>query len=121
MRGAKSWTDALKSASRAAGETPSWFEQRHNDAFKAHVAALGTLEVETREDAACVMKGDLSDAIRPALALWAQEMIWRRVPGLVLIDTNKHTVQDTAVRLDLVDVLHSCRTMDPVKAVARWL
>jgi len=117
MRGAKSWTEALKSASRAAGEMPTWFEQRHNDAFEAHVAALGTLEVETREDAACVMKGDLPDAIGPALALWAQEMVWRRVPGLVLIDTKKDTVQDTAVgraavRLDLADVLHSCRTMD---------
>ena len=117
MRGAKSWHDALKSASKAAGEAPPWFEQRHNDAFEAHIAALGTLEVETREDAACVMKGELRDTIGPALVLWAQEMVWRRVPGLILIDTDKDTVQDTAVgpaaaKFDLVDVLHACRTLD---------
>ncbi len=117
MRGAKSWNDALLVASKPAKQLPTWFTSSQNDVYEAAVGALGSLDVETREDAACLFRGDLHDSIEPALALWSAEMAWRKVPGLILIDTHRETVQDTALwpaatRLDLVDVINLCRVLD---------
>lgn len=117
MRGAKSWNDALQLSSRAAKTLPTWFTASQNDVYQAALEALTGLEVETREDAACLFAGSLQDSAVPALALWAAEMVWRKVPGLILVDTQRSTVQDTpiwaaATKLDLVDVLHSCRFLD---------
>jgi hypothetical protein len=135
MRGHKSWDEALLAASKAASKIPPWLEPKHNDAYQAMLGALATLEVETREDAGCLFRGELSDSVPPALVLWSQEMIWRKVSGLVLIDTRAATVQDTALwpaatHLGLTDVLQACRVLDlresrcPVALSARgrdWL
>jgi hypothetical protein len=89
----------------------------NNDFHKSVLAALSSLDVETREDGPLILLGTLTEAILPAMALWLKEISDRQVPGIVLIDTVAQSLQDTVVwqaieEFGLTELTRQLRVLD---------
>jgi len=90
---------------------------RRNPAYEAALSGLMMARLELGHTGPICFQGRQSDAIVPALCLWAESASLGEVPGLVLVDTKASAVQDTvlwsgAVKLGLETRFHECLYVD---------
>ena len=133
--GYKGWGEVAKLLARVGRDRklPFWHLTSRNDAHLSVLAALNTLEIETRDSRAVAFLGERVDAALPALCLWAEEISYRKVPGLILVETSSPTINDTLLwgavtELELDGTFKGFRFVDTrqrqidlaISATARW-
>ncbi|AME28660.1 hypothetical protein [Burkholderia sp. PAMC 26561] len=98
-RGFKSLADIERLGSRLGLErnAPFWTIQSRNDTHQEVLEAIYRLELEVSENGPVAMLGKQAHAILPALVLFFEEMSFKKMPGLLLIETGAQAVQDTLV------------------------
>ena len=118
-RGYSGMAEVNKLASRIGLEkgAPFWSILHRTDYHEEILQAVYTLELEASDNAPLVFLGAQRDAMPVALTMFLEEMSWRKVPGLIIIETDAETVQDgmlqnAAKRLGLEDILRGFRTLD---------
>ncbi|WP_247351348.1 hypothetical protein [Ralstonia pseudosolanacearum] len=118
-KGFSSWEELRKVAARFGVDRtlPFWYVHSRNDYHEAIVEALFSVELDSSENGPVVFLGDAKEAAPVALTMLIEEMSRRRVPGLILIETDAQTVQDTdlqraAAQLGLEETLSAFRTVD---------
>jgi len=98
-RGFRNWREAetiLKRGGRDSS-TPFWKIDSRTDAHETVFASIVTAELEMTENGPVCFFGAQSDAIVPALCLWAESLSLAEVPGLLLVDTEAAALQDTSL------------------------
>ena len=94
-------------------QAPFWKIDHRNPAYEAALSSLMVARLELGDTGPICFQGRQSDAIVPALCLWAESASLGEVPGLVLVDTNASAVQDTVlwsgvVKLGVETLFHEC-------------
>jgi hypothetical protein len=118
-RGFKSLADIEKLGTRLGLErnAPFWSIQSRNDTHQEVLEAIYRLELEVSENGPVVMLGEQAHAILPALVLFFEEMSFKKMPGLLLIETEAQAAQDTVVaaaiaRLGMDEAFEGFRSLD---------
>lgn len=98
-RGFKSFADIERLGARLGftRNDPFWTIQSRGDTHQQVLEALYRLELEVSEMGPLVFLGEQGNAILPALVLFFEEMSHRKVPSLLLVETEAQSVQDTVV------------------------
>lgn len=119
MNGYRSWQEVAALLSRVGidRDLPYWTIRDRNDTHQAALAILHELELETRYDRPVVFLGEHRDATLHAFNLLSEEMSFMKHPGLVLVETDAPTANDTALwsaaeQLGLTDILSRHRFLD---------
>lgn len=118
-RGFTSFAD-LQSASLRLGQDrnqPFWTLHGRTDSHQAVLEAIFQLEIDFIESGPIVFSGDLSSSAKPAAALFFERMSCMAKPGLILVETEALTLQDTALHTAIVDlglneILNGFRILD---------
>ena len=110
-------TTPLPNWRRRDRHAPFWTLTDRNPAYQAALSSLLTARLALSDDGPICFQGRQSDAVVPALCLWAESASFEQVPGLVLVDTRASALQDTALwsgvlRLGLDTLFHGCRYLD---------
>ncbi|MBD8808559.1 hypothetical protein [Pseudomonas syringae] len=98
-RGFRSLTD-VENISRRLGldkNAPFWTVRGRSDNHQAALSALYQLGLEYSENGPVVFTGNQRHSIVPALTLLFEEMSTRKLPGLILVETQAESVQETLV------------------------
>lgn len=118
-RGFRSLEEVEKLGSRLGmdRDAPFYTIRSRNDAHESVLNALYRLDLEYAEGKPIVFLGEQRHAILPALVLFLEHMSFRKRPGLLLIETEAASCQDTVVqdaiqRLGVEDILDGFRTLD---------
>lgn len=77
--------------------TPFWHVFGRNDLHGKILDALVCAEVDLNENGPIVLLGEPCEAALPATCLFAEMISARKEPGLILIETDQPTLQETAV------------------------
>jgi hypothetical protein len=98
-------------------DAPFWTIQSRNDYHESVLQSLYALELDNPETAPVVFLGRPADALPVALVTLAEEMSQRKVPGLIMIETQEQTIQDcliedVAQRLGMSETLRGFRSLD---------
>lgn len=117
--GFERWSDVSEIALRAGIDRslPFWYIHSRNDFHEKLVAAAVTAGMELWNDQPLALLGD-PDAVAPmALCLWSGFMSIRKVPGILLINTEHPSFEDTALgkavnQLGLDDIYSRFRVID---------
>ncbi|AOK42582.1 hypothetical protein [Burkholderia vietnamiensis] len=98
-RGFKSFADIERLGARLGltRNDPFWTIQSRGDTHQQVFEALYRLELEVSEIGPLVFLGEQGHAVLPALVLFFEEMSHRKVPSLLLVETEAPTVQDTVI------------------------
>ncbi|MBP8275601.1 MAG: hypothetical protein KAX55_01735 [Propionivibrio sp.] len=99
INGYRRWADLAEIGIRTGVDRslPPYSIQSRNDVHESCLSTLVDFELELDESKPVVVLGQHKDAALPAYCLWAETISARRTPGLVLIETDKPTLQDTAL------------------------
>jgi hypothetical protein len=97
--GFQHWHEAERVLSRiGADRTNIWWTLDHrSDRHQEYLEAIVTLEIELSLDKPVAFFGQAEHAAVPALRLFMEEMSYRQMPGLILVETDQLAVQDTAL------------------------
>lgn len=76
---------------------PAWHIEERNDLHQSALSAIVTTELAAHSHDATVFYGDAQMSVLVALCWWLEEMSHRRLPGVLLVETDKATLQDTEV------------------------
>lgn len=99
INGYRRWADLAEIGIRTGVDRslPPYSIQSRNDIHESCLSTLVDFELELDESKPVVVLGQHKEAALPAYCLWAETISARRTPGLVLIETDKPTLQDTAL------------------------
>ncbi|AOJ85207.1 hypothetical protein WS87_00130 (plasmid) [Burkholderia sp. MSMB0856] len=118
-RGFKSFADIERLGARLglARNDPFWTIHSRNDSHQQVLEALYRLELEVSEMGPVVFLGEQDHAILPALVLFFEEMSHKKVPSLLLVETEAQCVQDTVIaaaiaELGLEEMFEGFRSLD---------
>lgn len=118
-RGFTSLADVERLAARAGldRDAPFYTIQSRNDAHEAVLETLYRLQLELTEGKPVVVLGEQKHAILPALVLLLEQMSFNKRPGLILIETDAASRQDTVLQgaidtLGVSEILDGFRTLD---------
>ncbi|MHB0842916.1 hypothetical protein ACYCGP_08750 [Stutzerimonas nitrititolerans] len=118
-RGFRSLED-VENLSRRLGlekDAPFWTILGRSDNHQAALNALYQLGLEYSENGPLVFTGNQRHSIVPALALLFEEMSARKLPGLILVETQAGSVQETLVydgikALGIDEIFDGFRSLD---------
>lgn len=96
---------------------PFWHIFSRNDAHTAILNALIETEINLNENGPVAILGKANDVASPAIGLWVESISVRNIPGLILVNTDKPTLQDTVLGsaisiLELDEIFSQCRVID---------
>ncbi|WP_429482532.1 hypothetical protein [Paraburkholderia youngii] len=118
-RGFKSLGDVEQLAVRLGvdRDAPFYTIRGRNDAHEAVLDALFRLQLELTEGKPVVLLGEQKHAILPALVLFLEQMSFIKRPGLILIETEAASRQDTVLqdaveKLGVGEIVDGFRTLD---------
>ncbi|PIB41177.1 hypothetical protein AOA59_25235 [Pseudomonas sp. 2822-15] len=105
-RGFRSLADVENLAQRLGldKEAPFWTIVGRNDIHQDALNALYRLSLEYTENGPVVFLGEQTHSIVPALVLFIEQMSLRKLPGVILVETEASSIQDTLV-LEAVEKL----------------
>ncbi|WP_186143702.1 hypothetical protein [Burkholderia gladioli] len=134
-RGFRSLADAENLAQRLGMEkdAPFWTIRHRNDAHQGVLGALCRLNLEYTENGPIVFMGEQKHSVLPALVLFLEQMSFKKLPGLILMETEASVFEDTILfnevkKLEVEGILEGFRSLDlrdrnlPVAldTAARW-
>ena len=118
-RGFKSLEEVERLAARLGmdRDAPFYTIRGRNDAHEAVLDALYRLQLELTEGKPVVLLGEQKHAILPALVLFLEQMSFNKRPGLILLETEAASRQDTVLQgaietLGVSEILDGFRTLD---------
>ncbi|MEE4695621.1 hypothetical protein V2K91_10260 [Pseudomonas alliivorans] len=96
---------------------PFWTIFGRSDNHQAALSALYQLGLEYSENGPVVFTGNQRHSITPALTLLFEEMSTRKLPGLILLETQAESVQETLIydgikALGLDEIFEGFRSLD---------
>lgn len=117
--GYANWSVLAKAASLIGIDRslPAWHISDRNSLHQAVLSAIVTTELAERSDDLTVFYGDTSMSVLVALCWWLEEMSHRQLPGILLVDTDRDTLQDTEIgaaaeALGRTQLLQTFRSVD---------
>lgn len=134
-RGFKSLSDVENLAQRLGmdKQAPFWTILGRNDRHQDVLNAIYRLGIEYTENGPVVFTGEQEHSIDAALVLFFEQMSLKKLPGLILVETEAASLQDTIIygaikRLGAEDVLDGFRSLDlrdrnlpvSISTEARW-
>lgn len=98
-------------------KAPFFTLHSRNDTHQEVLDVLYRLQLEMTEGSPVVLLGEQKDAILPALVLFLEEMSARKRPGLILVETERASRQDTVLQgaanaLGVEEMFDGFRTLD---------
>ncbi|PXX58246.1 hypothetical protein SAMN05660489_04702 [Pseudomonas sp. LAMO17WK12:I10] len=118
-RGFRSLTDVENLAQRLGMDksTPFWTILSRNDTHQDVLDAIYRLNLEYTENGPVVFTGEQKYSVLPALVLFLEQMSFKKMPGLILIETEAPSIQDTLIcdeikKLEVEAVLEGFRSLD---------
>lgn len=98
-------------------QAPFWKILGRNDTHQSVLNALYRLNLEYTENGPVVFTGEQHHSILPALVLFLEQMSLMNLPGLILVETEASTVQDTLIfdavqQLGMEEQLEGFRSLD---------
>lgn len=98
-------------------DAPFWTIRSRNDVHQSVLGALYQLNLEYTENGPVVFTGEQEYSILPALVLFLEQMSLKKQPGLIIIETEAPTIQDTPLyegirKLEADNVLEGFRSLD---------
>ncbi|HHK4496034.1 TPA: hypothetical protein ACQT17_006263 [Pseudomonas aeruginosa] len=96
---------------------PFWVIRGRNDTHQGVLEALYCLDLEYTENGPVVFTGNQKHSILPALVLFLEQMSFKKLPGLVLIETKETSIQTTHIfdaieKLEVEETLNKFRFLD---------
>ena len=117
--GYRNWSEVDKLAINTGQDRtlPAWYIENRNPVHEACLKALIQTDVHMSESHPVVVLGDVVDAALPAVCLWAEQISFRKEPGVIVIDTNIPTYQKTPIglsakKLGLIESFQRFRVID---------
>lgn len=117
--GHRNWSEVLKLSSFTGQDRsqPAWHIRNRNELHESCLKALYETDSETSACRSTVVLGSVEDASIPALVLWAEQISWSKIPGVIVIDTKESTYQKTPIgkaakALGLADTFQDFRVID---------
>ncbi|NVZ72578.1 MULTISPECIES: hypothetical protein [Pseudomonas] len=118
-RGFRSLADVENLAHRLGmdKEAPFWTILGRNDTHQDVLNALYRLNLEYTENGPVVFTGGQIHSVLPALVLFLEQMSLKKLPGLILVETEAPSIQDTFIfdgikKLGVEEVLEGFRSLD---------
>lgn len=118
-RGFRSLADVERLAHRLGLDknAPFWTFKGRNDLHQDVLNAICRLELELSENHPVVLTGEQKHSALPALVLFMEEMNQRKIPGLILVETEASCLQDTVLfeqvlGLGFESILDGFRSLD---------
>ena len=112
---------------------PFWTIVARNDAHQNVLDALYRLNIEYTENGPLVFAGEQHHSMLPSLVLFLEQMSFKKLPGLIIVETEVSSIQDTllfdAVRtLGVEEIFDGFRSVDlreknlpvSISTEARW-
>ncbi|RMS09601.1 hypothetical protein ALP71_200070 [Pseudomonas coronafaciens pv. garcae] len=98
-------------------EVPFWTIHGRSDTHQDVLDALYKLNLEYTENGPVVFTGKQIHSILPALVLFFEQMSLKKLPGLILVETEAPSIQDTFIfagiqKLGVEEVLEGFRSLD---------
>lgn len=92
------WSDVTDLAGKFSSDksSPYWTINSRSNLHESVLSALVRVSVDINENHPIVITGD-ADASLVGVSLWLETISLRKIPGLILIDTDKLTVEDTDI------------------------
>lgn len=117
--GFRNWVE-VQNLSNSLGRdnsAPFWTIYDRNPHHEAYLEALWQSDIEMSESRPVIVLGKVEHAVDPAVCLWAEEISARKVPGVVVVDTDQVTLQKTHLwsavkRLGLAEMFQRFRVID---------
>ncbi|HGN3115206.1 TPA: hypothetical protein ACKRQV_001290 [Pseudomonas aeruginosa] len=99
INGYRRWADISEISVRTGVDrsAPPYTILSRSDAHEKVLSVLVDFDLELDESKPLVFLGDLKYSATPAYCMWAETISARRVPGLILVETEQETLQDTAL------------------------
>ncbi|MGU1552441.1 hypothetical protein ACSERV_27995 [Pseudomonas aeruginosa] len=96
---------------------PFWAIHSRNDTHQGILEALYCLDLEYTENGPIIFTGNQKHSILPALVLFLEQMSFKKLPGLILIETEATSIQKTSIfdaikRLEIEETLNKFRFLD---------
>jgi hypothetical protein len=117
--GFRSWTDVMNVSKRfsSSNEEPFWYLTERNDFQEKYLKAILQSRLSEVVDKNLFITGDDETAAALGTSLWFERMSFEKTPGLMVVDTNKPYLEDTAVgmsikKMDIDDVMMRIRVID---------
>ncbi|EPH0594312.1 hypothetical protein [Pseudomonas aeruginosa] len=98
-------------------DAPFWTIRSRNDVHQGVLEALYSLDLEYTENGPIVFIGEQKHSALPALVLFLEQMSFKKRPGLILVETEALSIQDTAIfdavkKLEIEETLDKFRSLD---------
>lgn len=97
--GFQRWSDVSEISIRAGLDRslPFWHLFSRNNFHEKLLAAITTSELEVWEDQPLVILGRPHEVVPLALCTWTELLSLRKIPGILLLETNKPSLEDTPI------------------------
>lgn len=122
--GFKCWNDVVNLSHKYGSDksNPFWVIQSRNDDHEKVLSALVSVGADAIEHRPLAVLGELDKAALVATCLWFENISHQKTPGLILIETDHATVEDTEIGraftlLDRHDELSRFRVIDARQSV----
>jgi hypothetical protein len=117
--GFRSWADVLNVSKRfsSSNEAPFWHLTERNDFQEKYLKVILQSRLSEVIDKNLFITGDDEKACELATSFWFERISFEKKPGLMVIDTNKQNLEDTAVgvsiqKMEIEDVMMRIRVID---------
>ncbi len=118
-RGFRSLADVENLARRLGldKDAPFWTILGRNDTHQNILSALYRLSLEYTENGPIVFTGEQKHSIVPALVLFLEQMSSMKLPGVILVETDASSIQDTLLfdgiqKLGFEEIFDGFRSLD---------